>query len=421
MTSQSINVPPNADLENLQAAAAALELTALDHGKHLPLALRWGGQPLGDEELVFRTERWNKKHRSMRHLKLKKGEIHVDSGEQVIPNLEDSEKLYHLVGFASPLTDGARRASRAMSGQTPLYGGQSHQDLWQMQTLLVYALVNAPRAGTVSFFGCEIPMTVYPSARHSNVEYAAQNPDSTYLPLHDAMIARSAVLHAQNKTTKLVPWEDPDLSDERVWYMNKWTVDVMRLELKLAPNPNNPKRLAMLGRCRDTGRPKSQRRAPRTREEWLAIPESESAFGDDEQGESDAGSINDDVACGLPTSSTWDPVTKKSTTPRGNVPHPYPNVVVQELERNRAWDEEHPHSRAGAGPSRTLGRVRGAGLQAKTPGARKPRLEREPVHRRGRAQLELAAGRATAGRSSGGMTRQVTADGYLRIEFSPPP
>ncbi|KAG9079047.1 hypothetical protein FRC06_007984 [Ceratobasidium sp. 370] len=94
----------------------------------------------------------------------------------------------------------------------------------------------------------------------------------------------------------------------------------------------------MLGACRRVG-PVSQRRAPKTEAEWLAIPEEQCDSGDDEEGDSDAGSINDDVERGLPTSAHWDPETKKSTTPRGDVPHPYPEVVERELERNRKYDE----------------------------------------------------------------------------------
>jgi hypothetical protein len=68
---------------------------------------------------------------------------------------EDDESKYYLVGFATPLTDGARRASRAVAGFTPLYQNKSHPDLWQMQTRVVVAKVKTPYMGKISFFGCE--------------------------------------------------------------------------------------------------------------------------------------------------------------------------------------------------------------------------------------------------------------------------
>jgi hypothetical protein len=68
---------------------------------------------------------------------------------------EDDDNTYYLVGFATPLTDGARRASRAVAGYTPLYLNTSHPDLWQMQTKVVLAKVKTPYMGQITFFGCE--------------------------------------------------------------------------------------------------------------------------------------------------------------------------------------------------------------------------------------------------------------------------
>ena len=71
------------------------------------------------------------------------------------PAEEGEEEKYYLVGFATPLTDGARRAARALAGYTPLYKSRSHPDLWQMQTKVVGAWVGGPYMGCVEFFGCE--------------------------------------------------------------------------------------------------------------------------------------------------------------------------------------------------------------------------------------------------------------------------
>ena len=67
---------------------------------------------------------------------------------------DDANLKYYLVGFATPLTDGARRAARALAGYTPLYKTRSHPDLWQMPTKVVGAWVGGPSMGHVDFYGC---------------------------------------------------------------------------------------------------------------------------------------------------------------------------------------------------------------------------------------------------------------------------
>ncbi|QRV83693.1 hypothetical protein RhiJN_11709 [Ceratobasidium sp. AG-Ba] len=57
----------------------------------------------------------------------------------------------------------------------------------------------------------------------------------------------------------------------------------------------------------------------------------------DEANDKDAMSIVDDVESGLPTSSSWDPATRMSTTPQGKEPHPRPGIVKRLLNRR----EEH--------------------------------------------------------------------------------
>jgi hypothetical protein len=166
-----------------------------------------------------------------------------------------------------------------------------------------------------------------------------QNPDSRYKPFWNATLAVWAVEHALGNTEMLRPWVDVDLAAPRPWYFSNWAMRVLRYEHGLPPtHPNDPPRRAMLGACRRTGQA-ADRRAPKTEEEWLAISLDKCDIGDDEEGDSDAGSINDDVERGLPTSSHWDPDTRKSTTPRGNVPHPHPAIVQAELERNRRYEE----------------------------------------------------------------------------------
>jgi hypothetical protein len=166
-----------------------------------------------------------------------------------------------------------------------------------------------------------------------------QNPDSRYKPFWEATIAVWKVEHALGREEMLKPWVDVDLAGPRPWYLSNWAMRVLRYEYGLPPtHPDDPPRRAMLGACRRTSRA-ADRRAPKTEAEWLAIPLDQCDSRDDEEGDSDAGSINDDVERGLPTSSHWDPLTKKSMTPRGAVPHPYPAVVQAELERNRIYEE----------------------------------------------------------------------------------
>ncbi|CUA69783.1 hypothetical protein RSOLAG22IIIB_14128 [Rhizoctonia solani] len=272
---------------------------------------------------------------------------------------EADEATYYLAGFATPLTDGARRASRALAGYTPLYKTRSHPDLWQMQTKVIGAEVGTPYMGHVNFYGCQVPCILFPSLS-KDVEYAVQNPDPKYKPFWDATIAAWAVEHAQGNVEALVPWKDVDLSKPRSWWMPKWTMRVLRYEHGLPPDhPNDPERLAMLGNCRLLK--KGKKRAPQTMAEWAAIPVSKSQPGDDEAGLSDAGSINDDVERGLPTSSHWDPVSKKTTTPRGKEPHDHMDVIETELQRNREYEARVGQEQAVPGPStapQTRGRRR---------------------------------------------------------------
>ncbi|KAG9100215.1 hypothetical protein FRC06_004393, partial [Ceratobasidium sp. 370] len=342
-----------------------------------------------DEKQLFRTEKWNSSDKLQAHLKLAKGTIrsyqrvmncwsllveHTD--QMTIPEFASrtdptDKRRYHLLGFVNPLNDGARRGSRTLSGFTPLYKRRSHEDLWQMQTKIIVATVGTPYMDTLEFFGCRIPFVIFPSADYKAVLYGVQNPDRYYVPFWNAAMARWAVQHALGNELALKPWKDVDLAAPRPWYFNNWAMRVLRLEHGLAAtHDDDPVRPAMLGACRHE-QPAARRRAPTTEAEWLAIPEERCDPGDDEEGDSDAGSINDDVERGLPTSAHWDPETKKSTTPRGNVPHPYPEVVRQELERNKRYDQVVAARGRGQGPDTrsrrqvargaTAGSVAGAG------------------------------------------------------------
>jgi hypothetical protein len=324
---------------------------------------------------------------------------------------EEDDNQYLLVGFATPLTGGARRGSRAITAYTPLYIN-SHPDLWGMQTKLLYAAVKTPYMGVLPFFGCEcdmfpphlllvcsymfyrIPCVIFRSVERPEVLYGVQNPDKNYKAHWEATMAVWAVEHARGNEEALRPWVDVDARDPRPWYVSRWAWRVLRLENGLPPtHPDDPDRSAMLGACRRAPRVKD-RRAPKTEAEWRAFDLNVCDPDDDEEGSSDAGSINDDVEAGLPTSSDWDPVTKKSTTPRGTVPHPYPDVVQSQLDHIREYElrmaadrggsssTADREGRGGAGPShvapqpprgRRLGRGRGRGQSAAA-----TRTEEEP-------------------------------------------
>ncbi|KAG8714403.1 hypothetical protein FRC11_008631, partial [Ceratobasidium sp. 423] len=246
------------------------------------------------------------------------------------------KEVYALVGFATPLLDGARRASRAMAGYTPLYMDESNPDLWQMDTELVVAAVKTPFTDDLSFFGCEMPCVIFTSAADEYVVYVAQTPDPNYKMFWEATRAVWAVEAFRGKEEPLEPWEDVDLASPRPWWMNKWAMTLLRLEHHLPPDiPEDPPRRAMLGACRHARQ--AVRRAPKTKDEWLAIPLDKCDEGDDEWNDSYAASIYDNVECGLPTSSSWDPATKKSTTPQGTEPHPYPNEIERLKERERIY------------------------------------------------------------------------------------
>ena len=199
---------------------------------------------------------------------------------------------------------------------------------------------------------------IFSSLKNASIEYAVQSPDPQYKPFWDAAIAAWAVEHEQGHVDALVPWKDVKLEEPRPWWMPVWSMRVLRLEFGLPPDhPDDPKRRAMLGGCR-FGK-KGNRRAPTTAAEWAAIPESKSSPGDDEAGLSDAGSINDDVERGLPTSSHWDKVTKKSTTPRGKVRHPHMDVVEAQLSRNQEYDARVALEQTGPSASTAPPRTRG--------------------------------------------------------------
>ncbi|KAG9100100.1 hypothetical protein FS749_016290 [Ceratobasidium sp. UAMH 11750] len=362
-----------------------------------------------DEDRMFRCEDYDTTDRAHQHLKPKKGTEHyfwrvvnawslVDNqNNMVIPQFakrDDTrdQQVCWLYGFTSPLSDGARRGSRYLSGRTPLYKTVTHENVWQMQTKIMKVRVKTPYMGHLEFYGCKIPCVIFPSFLNNNIFYGVQNVDRNYVPHWNAAIARWAVQHALGNELALRPWQDVKLDGPRPWYFNNWAMRVLRLEHGIPPtHPQDPPRRAMLGACRRPD-PGVRARAPTTEDEWLVIPESECDSGDDEEGETDAESINDDVARGLPTSADWNPETKKSTSPRGNVPHPHPEVVAQELERNRRYEQELA--------ARGRGRSQGQG-QGSSGGGRVARG----------AASGAAAGAARGGRQAAQATRAAKSRG----------
>ncbi|KAG8768644.1 hypothetical protein FRC12_005449 [Ceratobasidium sp. 428] len=348
-STQARSTTDSRQLRQLRRAAACLNQ---DAEKCANDALMIDGPGLPDwtidkADFLFDSERYDPDNPEHKHLKLKKGDLHcyqramnswalreVGTGRLVVPELPGDQAVeYELVGFASPISDGSRRVSRVLAGRTPLYADESHGDLWQMPTTLMKTRVRAPRMGTIDFYGCQIPCILFPSALVENMEYAVQSPDPTYEPFQSAMLARWNVYFAEGRAQALEPWKDIDLAAPRPWWCNEWAMTIMRLEQNIPPNPDDPKRRAALGLCR-TARRIVDRRAPTNEREWLAIDEERFMSGDDEAGDDDAGSIVDDTESGVPTSSSWDRVTKKSTTPQGSEPHPHMDVVRSLLRRN---------------------------------------------------------------------------------------
>ncbi|KAG8722111.1 hypothetical protein FRC08_006880 [Ceratobasidium sp. 394] len=224
----------------------------------------------------------------------------VETGRMVIPAFAprddvNDDKVYRIFGWASPLNDGSRRASRAISGFTPVYKPRTNPKVWQMKTTLLTALVKTPYMGEISFFGCRVPCVIFRSATFGDVEYGVQNPDPNFRPYWEATRAIWAVEHALGTAEELREWHNVDLAGPRPWYMNKWATAALRLEYALPPDhPDDPERPAMLGRCRHAG-PLAQRRAPTTEVEWAAISPSLCEPVDDEEGHSDAVSVDDDA------------------------------------------------------------------------------------------------------------------------------
>ncbi|KAG8722122.1 hypothetical protein FRC08_006891 [Ceratobasidium sp. 394] len=348
------------EITRLKSSVADLERLAEESGHDTPRLLQLANVPVPvhDEWFRFKNEVRDPTDRTQDYLKPPEGHttlcqrtannwalLDPATGKMVIPEFKSrndpqDENVYVIVGYMTPMNDGSRRASRGISGHTPLYKTQSHENLWQMKTKVLKDEVLTPRAGHAFFFGNKIPCVIFPSANNTEVEYIAQTPDRHFRPYWRAATERWALAHARGEEQELPVWRDVDLTKPRPWYLNKWAMTVMRLEQGLPPtHPDDPERPAMLGLCRLKKRARD-RRAPTTEAEWSAIPVEDCDPGDDTAGASDAGSINDDVERGLPTCHDWDPATKKSRSGRGNEPHPYPEVVAQELARNAAWDAQ---------------------------------------------------------------------------------
>ncbi|QRW24382.1 hypothetical protein RhiXN_11294 [Rhizoctonia solani] len=127
------------------------------------------------------------------------------------------------------------------------------------------------------------------------------NPNCYYKPYWEVTLASWRV-DAELEDDVVPPkvWKDVDLAQPRPWWMPRWAMQVLCLEQGLPPNhPKDPAWLAMLGGCQ-TAQKKADRQALRTQQEWEMIPALESI---DEAGESNSGSINNNVEWGLPTSS----------------------------------------------------------------------------------------------------------------------
>ncbi|KAG8734040.1 hypothetical protein FRC10_011995 [Ceratobasidium sp. 414] len=294
-----------------------------------------------EEDAKFRTEDWDTANKSQWHLKAKQNDFHKHND----PN---DKCKYHLLGFVNPLNDGARHVSRMLSGFTPLYKQYSHPDLWQMQTVVMTTTVRTLYMGDLDFFRrAECLASFFPSTRSEDIMYGVQNLDPNYVPFWNTAIAAWAVQHVLRNEVALQPWHDIDLIQPCPWYFNRWVMRVLRLEHGHAANHlEDPPRRAMLGACCCVGNTTS-RRALVSKEAWRAYMQDECDSGDDEEGDSDAGSINDKVELGLLTSADWDLVTKKSSTPQGNVPHLYPEVVKWELKRNQKYDDTVAARRGG--------------------------------------------------------------------------
>ncbi|QRW09522.1 hypothetical protein RhiLY_08521 [Ceratobasidium sp. AG-Ba] len=246
------------------------------------------------------------------------------------PGVQHDKAVYSLYGVMNPGNDGARRLTYTYTGYTPLRKPSDPQ-LWQLQTKLMVARVSTPFRGHFSFRGCQLPATIFPSAVHEDYYYAVQNPDKNYRAYADLMVAMWKVHAAKGHCVALEEWEDVDVGKPRLWFMNKWATGLMRMERGLPrDHPDDPQRLAMLGECRLP----PHNRAPTTEEEWAILA---SEVGDDECDGTDAGSLVDDYENPRPCSWSWNPETGRSTEPQGNEPHPFPEVIAAQRERNRLW------------------------------------------------------------------------------------
>ncbi|KAG8703762.1 hypothetical protein FRC09_003966, partial [Ceratobasidium sp. 395] len=235
-------------VENLNPAQRVLhnraerlaEVARTDHADAVPITIETLGDPQVGDGMLFECEECDLEVPENRHNQPIKGHGRViyrtanswalvknSTNHMVIPECvlpgERDNFVYNMIAFIFPMSAGARQASRAAAGYTPLYADQSHGDLWQMEVKLLRVKVKTPRASYFEIYGCQIPCTIFPSATNPQIEYAAQNPDPNYMPFFEAFFARWVLPAQRGQVDPLARWEDVNLKEKRVWWMNNWT------------------------------------------------------------------------------------------------------------------------------------------------------------------------------------------------------
>ncbi|KAG9099863.1 hypothetical protein FS749_000185 [Ceratobasidium sp. UAMH 11750] len=249
-----------------------------------------------------------------------------------------------LVGWATSLHTGARRAHRAVSGYHPTaaFRSGSMTDAWKMESVLVRDKIRILTMKPKDVWGLEVTgswAVTMDGKRH----YLLQNAHPDFQRHFDrAREARPAIL----------PWQDIDIRAARPCDFNKWAMGMLRLEEGVqAVLPNDPPRGPDLRTPEGRQEDSQDLLAERGEGDFEGGTQDESALDmllerRGEAGETDASSVTTDDDRELPTGLHW----------RDGHPTPWPRETNGTAEPSKSmrralaagraaweWDNQEHH------------------------------------------------------------------------------
>ncbi|KAG9098222.1 hypothetical protein FS749_004345 [Ceratobasidium sp. UAMH 11750] len=220
-----------------------------------------------------------------------------------------------LVGWATSLHTGVRRAHRAVSGYHPTAAvrGDKTPDPWKMESVLVREKIRVLTMTSRDVWGMEVQGS-WAVTMDGKRRYLLQNAHPDFQRHFDcAREARPAIL----------PWQDIDIRAARPRDFNKWAMGMLRLEEGVrAVLPSDPRRGPDLRTPEDRQRDREELLAERGEGNLEGGTQDESALDITlercgEGGETDASSVTTNDDRELPTGLHW----------RDGRPIPWPRAV----------------------------------------------------------------------------------------------